>query len=77
MREGARFTQESIACGRALERLRVEKLQGDVPVQRHIVRAIHDAHATGPDGFDDFVAAECLADHCNLFRVAIGDPLSS
>ena len=48
----------------------MEKLQGDVPVQRHIVRAIHDAHSTGPDGFDDLVAAECLADHDRKFTMS-------
>src|SRR5688500_12516734 len=61
MRESARFAQESIGCRGAFERLWMEKFQGHIAVERHVVRAIHDSHPTGTNGLDNAITAESLA----------------
>ena len=47
----------------AVERLRVEELEGDIAVECGVVGGIDDTHPTGPDGLVDAVATQPLADH--------------
>ena len=63
MRQRPRFVEEPAACRIAVSVWEMEKLQGDIAVQRRVVGAIDNAHAAGADELDNLVTAEGQPNH--------------
>jgi hypothetical protein len=60
-RSGARLPQEAIDAFAAA--VPGQKFQSDRTVQRGVERAVHDAHATATELFQNLVVRDCLARH--------------
>ena len=60
-RDGARFLQQSLAPSGFLSQSSRKDLQGDVPLQPRIARAVYLAHAARADGVEDLVRAKVRA----------------
>ena len=57
------FLEEPRAFCLLLKHMRGEKLQGDKPVQLHILALVDDTHAALAQFLDDFVVPYRCADH--------------
>jgi len=61
-REDQRLIPESLACDRVIQRSGRQHLDGEVPFELAVVRAVNHTHPARADFFFDAVASQCLAD---------------
>jgi hypothetical protein len=62
-RRGERFVLQSVALDLVGSDIIRQELQGNITSQFRVVRAVHDAHATGTKFRNDPVLAERATDH--------------